>query len=444
MMADLMTFGPIAAIIAMWNQIRGFLQRLTSYVVVSFEIHGTIAEATMGYLWRNFKTSRIGKKRYIAIDIFVKPSNRYESVPFESSGKALTFFKGWKPLFVSQGFNNNGDPNNMLTISFVRGLFNTEELLINAIDEYNHRKQNANGKTRFRIEKLFGSILQLRNDQGNKTTAPSSGDERNIKSFAELETGIRPLKYTLSDLGAPTSKKPFEYLALNNSLEEMKVLLQQWKESEQWYLDHGLDWRFGVCAYGSAGTGKSSFIRAIAQLLDIPIFSFDLNSMNNQDLVKNWQYMLEHAPCVALFEDIDRLFDKDGNFNVGHKMNQNAMTLDSLLNCISGVEQSNGVLTFITANDISRIDSALGILNKQGESTRPGRIDKLVEFISPDATGRTMIANRILTEFDPLTEILPLVNASEGETGAQFTKKCELLAIKRYWERKKVKYDTNT
>ena len=38
----------------------------------------------------------------------------------------------------------------------------------------------------------------------------------------------------------------------------------------------------------------------------------------------------------------------------------NPLTFDCLLNCLDGVERSDGIFTIITTNDIAKVDPALG------------------------------------------------------------------------------------
>src|SRR5438046_10532869 len=78
---------------------------------------------------------------------------------------------------------------------------------------------------------------------------------------------------------------------------------------------------------------------------------------------------------------------------------------DCLLNCLDGVERSDGVFTIITTNDVSKIDPALGLPRKLPDgtvefiSTRPGRIDKAVELTYMEPEDKKRLARRILGDY---------------------------------------------
>src|SRR5437660_1608281 len=199
--------------------------------------------------------------------------------------------------------------------------------------------------------------------------------------------------------------------------------IELWRNHRQWYLDKGIPWKRGWLLYGPPGTGKTALARAFAEDLNMPIYVFNLAEMSNHELVKTWSEMQVNVPCIALIEDIDNVFH--GRENVARK-NQplsfmlgrrkegeeqgdlpppTPLTFDCLLNCLDGVERSDGIFTIITTNDISKIDHALGQPRKLPDgsvefiSTRPGRIDKAVELTYMEVQDKKRMAKRILGEY---------------------------------------------
>src|SRR5204863_3788660 len=89
------------------------------------------------------------------------------------------------------------------------------------------------------------------------------------------------------------------------------------------------------------------------------------------------------------------------------------LTFDCLLNCLDGVERSDGIFTIITTNDISKIDAALGQPRKLPDgavefiSTRPGRIDKAVELTYMEVDDKKRMAKRILGEYPQAYHDMP-------------------------------------
>jgi SpoVK/Ycf46/Vps4 family AAA+-type ATPase len=197
-----------------------------------------------------------------------------------------------------------------------------------------------------------------------------------------------------------------------------------WKNSEKWFKSKHLPYKLGALLTGKPGTGKSSFVKAMAQEVDLPIEIFDLTTFTNEDMIRYWGQLKERAPVAALFEDIDRLFDEKGRLLQNQeKYGGPSLTLDCLLNCISGVLPSDGILTIATANFPERLDPAL---------TRPGRLDREIVFKDLDGIARRTLAERILSDCPEFIE--HCIAEGTGETGAQFTKRCGDLAVKHFWE----------
>jgi SpoVK/Ycf46/Vps4 family AAA+-type ATPase len=135
---------------------------------------------------------------------------------------------------------------------------------------------------------------------------------------------------------------------------------------------------------------------------------------------------------MVLLEDIDAVFD--GRENITGTEHHAGVTYDCLLNCISGAEDSSGILIVITTNRIEKLDDALGRPDPErgGISRRPGRIDWMIELPILSAEGRRKLAKRILCDWPEKIE--QLVAQGEGDTGAQFQERCVRIALDYYWE----------
>lgn len=112
---------------------------------------------------------------------------------------------------------------------------------------------------------------------------------------------------------------------------------------------------------------------------------------------------------------------------------KDSLSFDCLLNTISGVGNSDGVLLFITTNNLDKLDSALGT-ETEGKSSRPGRIDKILFLGLMQEPERRKLANLILEDFPEIIE--EVVKLGEGETAAQFQDRCAQLALKKFWNKK--------
>jgi len=182
--------------------------------------------------------------------------------------------------------------------------------------------------------------------------------------------------------------------------------------------------------------GKTLLARSVAEKFDMPIFLFDLASMSNSDLRYSWGVAQGYAPCVVVLEDIDGCFSKRKCLIKNDMDSSRALTFDGLLNVIDGVDKTDGVLLIITTNKPEEVDEALASITVKGEElTRPGRIDRCVEFIPLTEDGRRQIAARILDETPELIE--DTVRTGSGASGAQFERRCVLLARHELWKRKR-------
>jgi chaperone BCS1 len=121
--------------------------------------------------------------------------------------------------------------------------------------------------------------------------------------------------------------------------------------------------------YGLPGTGKSSFISALAGHFGYSICILSLSERTLDDDRLN--YLLNNAPpnCFLLLEDVDAAFvSRDLFDNAQHRAYEGMtrVTFSGLLNAIDGVTSTEERILFMTTNHIDRLDSAL---------IRPGRVD---------------------------------------------------------------------
>lgn len=114
------------------------------------------------------------------------------------------------------------------------------------------------------------------------------------------------------------------------------------------------------------------------------------------------------------------------------------LSFDCFLNTIDGVGNHGGVLLVVTTNNIDKVDEALGVIdddcNDGSLSTRPGRIDTVLELNPPDVNGRIKIAKRILVDYPEYVD--DVVIAGSNDSGAQFQERCTRLALKLFWSKK--------
>jgi SpoVK/Ycf46/Vps4 family AAA+-type ATPase len=279
------------------------------------------------------------------------------------------------------------------------------------------------------IERHIGSL-------GKKTISSDGKKDKGEKCsyedqrFHEWNNAITPISHLLPSVNKKFNSKSgvdnshtLETLELTPNVILAIEDIRRWSKNYDWYISRGIPYKKGILLYSKPGCGKSSLLLALAKDLDFPLHIFDLSSMNNEDFVQKWNDISSTCPAMVVFEDFDAVFN--GRKNLAHS--EGGLSFDCLLNTMDGVKTSDGILTIITTNDLSSIDEAIGSKNGDNISTRPGRIDWVVEMLPPTENGRRRMAKRILGLDSP--EIESLVAKGEHDTGAQFQERCIRTAL---------------
>jgi hypothetical protein len=156
-------------------------------------------------------------------------------------------------------------------------------------------------------------------------------------------------------------------------LQDVEVFMK----NQQWYDKKGQAYKRGYLLHGPPGTGKTSFIKAIANSFKLPIFTIDLDTINTNSklvkLVSDINYYCKNSNYILCFEDVDRssMFDSEPS----------GITGDCMLNVLDGITESYGRIVVMTVNNIDRIMKyKYKGYNFSDALLRPGRIDKIVEI----------------------------------------------------------------
>lgn len=210
--------------------------------------------------------------------------------------------------------------------------------------------------------------------------------------------------------GEPRRKRPIESVVLDEGVKERIVAdVKDFLASAKWYYDRGIPYRRGYLLHGPPGSGKSSFIQALAGELDYNIAILNLSERGLTDDRLNHVLSIIPKRTLVLLEDADAAFvnrrvqtDADGYRGAN-------VTFSGLLNALDGVASAEERVLFLTTNHVERLDNAL---------VRPGRVDMTVRIGEATRWQASRLWDHFYGELD-----------RKGIFKAQFLEKLEKLGI---------------
>ncbi len=433
-----------------WRTIAAWGQRLCDIVIGRVVLKDEAARAVMAHVWHTGISSPLGLRCYGGLATHVAPKQRVEVVAFETvaSDPRLVWF-GRTPVLVQCGMtshqhaslnigNQHGNVVPMV-LRYIRGTLDVEALIRQAVQGYNALRQQSDAALsepaklkRFNVIRMHGtdSAMTAFKQSSGKDGGPmaSYNPEETLSQLQRAELRLLP-PWAPTDLiprpsggAVPFSSHPIapEVVA---QLDEISV----WLKREQWFRDRGIPYYRGYLLYGPSGSGKSTIVRNVALKHDLPVYVFDLSTYDNQSFTADWKQLMQNAPAIALLEDLDVTYALRENLAVKGKQ-RDGLTFDCLLNTLSGVGSSDGVLLFVTTNHLESLDPALGVPDANtGRSTRPGRINRAIYVGAMGEAERRKVASHILSDCPELVEAT--VAAGAGDMAAQFQDRCAQLAL---------------
>ncbi|MEK2477190.1 ATP-binding protein [Streptomyces noursei] len=185
---------------------------------------------------------------------------------------------------------------------------------------------------------------------------------------------------------------------------------------------YGKSLRGGLLLYGPPGCGKTFIARAVAGELGASFLSVSVTDVldmwignSERNMHELFQTARRQAPCVVFLDELDALGGKRSRTQSAGMRN----TVNQLLTELDGVEAdaNEGVFVLAATNVPWDVDVAL---------RRPGRLDRTLLVLPPDAPAREAILRFHLRE-RPIenVDLGRLVKATDGLSGADLAHVCE-------------------
>lgn len=267
-------------VIGFWSRIKDYLTRMTKLLFISVDFNTSSSDDSL----ERFAVFLISKKKLTktmfsdividSVNTYYAPKKTFKYILFykhcAADRNSVLMYKYIFPVFISQLTRRADGP--ILRVSTLR--FVPLWSWLKDFQYYNIEKN----RSRF-------EVLDISGDRGYKNSNGESPTEALIMNHHIEEN--KPVFIPSEDILTPRESSHDNYYIpeyMQSLYDDVKFFVS----SEDWYRERKLTYKRGYLLYGLPGTGKTSFIRVLAEELDIPIYRFDLSSFGNKDFKSRW------------------------------------------------------------------------------------------------------------------------------------------------------------
>ncbi|KAJ1560025.1 26S proteasome regulatory subunit 6B, partial [Nowakowskiella sp. JEL0078] len=190
------------------------------------------------------------------------------------------------------------------------------------------------------------------------------------------------------------------------------------------YKQIGIDPPRGVLLYGPPGTGKTMLVKAVAHHTTASFIRVVGSEFVQKYLGEGprmvrdvFRLARENSPSIIFIDEIDAIATKRFDAQTGADREVQRILLE-LLNQMDGFDQTSNVKVIMATNRADTLDPAL---------LRPGRLDRKIEFPTPDRRQKRLIFTTITSKMN-LSEEVDLedfVSRPDKLSGAEIAAICQ-------------------
>jgi len=254
---------------------------------------------------------------------------------------------------------------------------------------------NSNGTNKFvrilstidrELLKPSASVALHRHSSALVDVLPPEAD-----SSIQLMTAAERPDVTYQDIGNCDTQK-----------QEMREAVELPLTHPELYRQLGIDPPRGVLLYGPPGTGKTMLAKAVAHHTEASFISVVGSEFVQKYLGEGprmvrdvFRQAREHSPAIVFIDEIDAIATKRFDAQTGADREVQRILIE-LLNQMDGFDQTTNVKVIMATNRADTLDPAL---------LRPGRLDRKIEFPTPDRRAKRLIFQTITSKMNLSDEV---------------------------------------